>query len=236
MHAAVADSCISKEIRIFLNFCTATFCCSCTHQMQLVWINLYGRLNLPLWYHQSSPFGIGDCETSQHTILKIFLHFFQFVSTTAYRKRVFITWSSICEYPSSNLLTHPFLLFGRALIRQSWNWQSSTNRMYLLPYLYLSKQGFIISALTSIFPSFQRNGWRAVRRHRRQGVLLRGRRLPLHPADPGECQPLPHERGRAQRFEAGKFASGEQAEGGRRQAGRLRAGHWGSGRTASLVW
>ena len=114
---AAVDACgcgRQLHFQIFLNFCTATFCCSCTHQMQLVWMNLYGRLNLPLWHHQSSPFGIGDCETSQHTILKIFLLFFQFVSTTAYRKRVFITWSSICEYPPSNLLTHPFLLFGRA--------------------------------------------------------------------------------------------------------------------------
>ena len=40
---------------------------------------------------------------------------------------------------------------------------------------------------------------RAVRGHRGARVLLRGGRVALHPADPGERQPLSHERHRPQR-------------------------------------
>ena len=45
----------------------------------------------------------------------------------------------------------------------------------------------------------QGNGGRAVRGHCRAGVLLRGRRLSLHPTDPRERQSLPPERSCAQR-------------------------------------
>ena len=43
MHAAEADSCISAETGNFPFFRTAHFCCSSTHQTQLVWIRLKAR-------------------------------------------------------------------------------------------------------------------------------------------------------------------------------------------------
>ena len=82
----------------------------------------------------------------------------------------------------------------------------------------------------------QRDRRRALRGHCRAGVLLRGRRVALHPTDPGECQSLPHERSGAQRSQTGKLALGQQAEGRRSQIGRLWPGHRSARGTASLVW
>ena len=49
------------------------------------------------------------------------------------------------------------------------------------------------------FSHFQRDRGRALRGHCGSRVLLGGGRVALHPTDPGERQPLSHERHRPQR-------------------------------------
>ena len=55
MHATATDGCVSAEICNFLFFCTAHFCHSRMHQMQLVWITLYQQIYLIGWILEYKP-------------------------------------------------------------------------------------------------------------------------------------------------------------------------------------
>ena len=54
-------------------------------------------------------------------------------------------------------------------------------------------------------------------------------------SDPGEREPLPHERRGAQGSQAGEPSAGQQAERRRSQVGGFRTRNRSSGRTASVV-